>query len=302
MITNVVNEIKTLNTMSDNDLYNYNPSEVGAAVFAALFGMATLVTMFQLLRIKRKRTDSRVWTNLPFILGGVLEFVGYIARIFSGKSPTLLGPFIALAVCLLVSPALFAGSVYMVLGRVIVAVGAEGYSLIRLKWLTKIFVFGDILSFLLQGSGGSLMSQRQKGAQRVGKAIVIIGLVCQIVFFSSFMIVTVVFQYRVKNIPTSKSLYYRYLPSKGRNWQMVIVTLLACSLLILVRCIVRTIEFVQGWNGYIMSHEVYLFVFDSALMFLTMVVYACQDVGTFFHYFYEELISGREVDKEELEL
>lgn len=288
--------------MSGNSLYNYKPSQTGAAVFAILFALVTLVAAFQLVRILRRNTDSKVWVNLPFILGGVLEVLEYIARIFSAKNPASLGLFAGLVVCILVSPALFAASIYMVLGRVIVAVGAEGYSLIRLKWLTKIFVLGDILSFLLQGSGSGLMSQEENGPQRVGKAIVIIGLVCQILFFSSFMIVTVVFQYRMTQNPTIKSMYSRYLPSKGRNWQMVIVTLFACSLLILVRCIVRTIEFVQGWNGYIMSHEVYLFVFDSALMFLTMVVYACQDVGTFFHYFYEELISGREVDKEELEL
>ena len=54
---------------------------------------------------------------------------------------------------ILVAPALFAASIYIILGRIILLVDGERYSLVRLKWLTKIFVAGDVLSFLLQGSG-----------------------------------------------------------------------------------------------------------------------------------------------------
>jgi hypothetical protein len=54
---------------------------------------------------------------------------------------------------ILVAPALFAASIYIVLGRVILLVDGERYSLVRRKWLTKIFVAGDVFSFLLQGSG-----------------------------------------------------------------------------------------------------------------------------------------------------
>lgn len=41
----------------------------------------------------------------------------------------------------------------MELGRIIVLVGGERHSLIRVSWLTKIFVSGDVLSFLMQASG-----------------------------------------------------------------------------------------------------------------------------------------------------
>lgn len=43
----------------------------------------------------------------------------------------------------------------MTLGRIIMLVHGERHSLIRLSWLTKIFVGGDILSFLMQASGMS---------------------------------------------------------------------------------------------------------------------------------------------------
>jgi hypothetical protein len=54
---------------------------------------------------------------------------------------------------LLLAPALFAASIYMVLGRIIRLTDGEAYSLIRVSRLTKIFVAGDVLSFLVQSTG-----------------------------------------------------------------------------------------------------------------------------------------------------
>jgi hypothetical protein len=54
---------------------------------------------------------------------------------------------------ILVAPPLFAASIYMTLGRVILQLDAEPASLIRVRWLTKIFVVGDVISFLLQCGG-----------------------------------------------------------------------------------------------------------------------------------------------------
>jgi hypothetical protein len=41
----------------------------------------------------------------------------------------------------------------MVLGRIIVLTDGEAHSLIRVKWLTKVFVAGDVISFLGQSAG-----------------------------------------------------------------------------------------------------------------------------------------------------
>lgn len=64
-----------------------------------------------------------------------------------------LTPYIMQSTLLLVSPALFAASIYMILGRIILLVHGEKHSVIRLNWLTKIFVAGDVLSFVMQSSG-----------------------------------------------------------------------------------------------------------------------------------------------------
>jgi hypothetical protein len=57
------------------------------------------------------------------------------------------------SVLLLVAPALYAASIYMYLCRVIVLVRGEKFLLIRVNWMTKIFIAGDVLSFLMQASG-----------------------------------------------------------------------------------------------------------------------------------------------------
>jgi len=62
---------------------------------------------------------------------------------------------------LLVAPALVAASIYMVLGRIIALVEGECHSPIRQKWLTKLFVSGDVLSFLMQATGKSSPNQSQ---------------------------------------------------------------------------------------------------------------------------------------------
>jgi hypothetical protein len=63
------------------------------------------------------------------------------------------GPYIIQSTLLLVAPALFAASIYMELGRLIVLVKGERFALVRVNWTTKIFVGGDVLSFLMQASG-----------------------------------------------------------------------------------------------------------------------------------------------------
>lgn len=84
-----------------------------------------------------------------------VEVGGYAGRIASSKqTPNWTeDPYIVQSLLLLLAPALFAASIYMVLGRIILLTDAEHHSLIRAKWLTKIFVFGDVLSFLTQSSG-----------------------------------------------------------------------------------------------------------------------------------------------------
>jgi hypothetical protein len=145
--------------------YRYNPSMAGAVLFTLLFMGTTFYHIFQLFK-------TRTWFFIPFVIGGLcmcdlttcalihgltgaVEIVGYIGRAASSKqSPDwTLGPYIVQTLCLLLAPALLAASIYMLLGRIILVLQAESHAILKKKWLTKVFVTGDVMSFLLQGAG-----------------------------------------------------------------------------------------------------------------------------------------------------
>jgi hypothetical protein len=62
-------------------------------------------------------------------------------------------PYILQSFFLLVAPALFAASIYMILGRIIQLTGGDKHSWIPHRWMTRFFVLGDMFAFMLQGSG-----------------------------------------------------------------------------------------------------------------------------------------------------
>ena len=68
------------------------------------------------------------------------------------------------SILLLVAPALFAASIYIILGRIILLVDGERHSPIRQSRLTLTFVLGDVLSFMTQAAGGITAVQVAAGA------------------------------------------------------------------------------------------------------------------------------------------
>jgi hypothetical protein len=41
----------------------------------------------------------------------------------------------------------------------------------------------------------------------------------------------------------------------------------------MIRSVFRLAEYLQGNNGYLLHHEIYLYIFDAVLMFITMVTF-----------------------------
>ena len=99
-----------------------------------------------------------------------MQIIGYIARAVSGnQSPDwTLEPYIIQAILLLVAPALYAATIYMEFGRIVALVDGKQHTMMRHQWITKIFVSGDVLSFLLQG-GGMLTHLISKSASNITK-------------------------------------------------------------------------------------------------------------------------------------
>lgn len=116
--------------------------------------------------------------------------------------------------------------------------------------------------------GAGNMAGRTAAAINRGQTIILIGLVLQVVSFLFFMITAAVFHLRLRRNPTQKLLMEPSSP-----WQKHMFALYATSLLILIRCVFRLIEYAQGRDGMLMAHEVFLYLFDSLLMLGTVLVF-----------------------------
>ncbi|KAH7268032.1 hypothetical protein FSOLCH5_008447 [Fusarium solani] len=241
-------------------LYHYDPTIAGGVVFALLYLATSGLHFWQLFR-------ARCWFMIPLATGGILEVIGYAARAKSGdESPNwTLGPYIIQAILLLVAPALFAASIYMELGRIVIMSEGEGHVMIQKKWMTKIFVTGDVLSFFLQAGGGGYQAAGSLAALNDGAKVIIVGLFVQLICFGVFIVIAVSFDRSMRQSPTGRS---HVVP-----WKKHMKVLYVGSMLIMVRSVFRAIEYLQGFNGYLLRHEAYLYIFDAALMFLVMVLF-----------------------------
>lgn len=192
-----------LETHNGYYLWKYIPSIAAAVIFAILFAVAMLAHFWKIYT-----TQARFC--LAFAIGcfcrfipklsprsllmATVEFVGYCARASAHNKTGKLMPYIFQNFFILVAPALFAASIYMTLGRIIRSVKAEKHSLVRVTRLTKTFVLGDVMSFLVQGGSAGLMFQ--SSTVKIGEAMVVAGLFIQIVMFGLFAITAMIFQVR----------------------------------------------------------------------------------------------------------
>ncbi|KAL0254927.1 hypothetical protein SLS55_009451 [Diplodia seriata] len=243
-------------------LYRYKPSLPAAIIFVIAFAITTFWHCWQCGR-------TRTWYFIPLIIGGFFEWVGYIGRALSSKDQWTLGPFIQQSLLLLVAPALFAASIYMILGRIILVTDGEQHSLIRQKWLTKVFVTGDVISFLVQAGGAGIMSAGSASSMHTGEKIVVAGLFIQLAFFGFFIIVGSLFYSRISQHPTAKSA----IDDGSMPWRKHFWVLMGASALVFVRSVFRVIEYLMGNNGYLLKHEVFLYIFDAVLMFAVMALF-----------------------------
>ncbi|KAK1782296.1 RTA1 like protein-domain-containing protein [Copromyces sp. CBS 386.78] len=245
------------------EFFKYDPSLAANAVFVALFGIIAVGHTFLLVR-------NRTWYFIPFVLGCLFEAVGYIGRIIAaGETPNwTLTPYIIQSLLILLGPALYAASIYMILGRLIRMLEAEAYSVIRVNWLTKIFVLGDVLSFLAQGAGGGILAKASTAKdQDMGNNVVLAGLGIQVVFFGLFIITTTLFHVRIAANPTSKS-YSVTVP-----WRQFLWALYVTSSLIMIRSLFRMVEYALGWDSVLLEKEVYLLVLDGMLMVIVSAAF-----------------------------
>ena len=271
--------------MSEYAFYHYSPSVAAAAIAFVCYGASTGFHIFQLWKL-------RSWFFTTFIVGAIstissLPFreaycidwhipvmtVGYVFRTASAKDKTAIGPYIGQNVCILLPPSLYAATIYMIYGRIVLFARSPELSVISPHKVTKIFVIGDVIAFLMQASGGGMMAISSMSS--LGQKVTIVGLFVQLIFFGGFFTLSLIFHQRVQKLKRVRVLSMPYGP--------LLYVLFGVSLLIILRCLFRIVEFCQGNDGYLVSHEVFMYIFDTFPMFV---------VQTVFHFFHPANVLG----------
>lgn len=144
----------------DKNVYGYNPSIAVGVIFIVIFGATTGYHVYQAVR-------ARALFFIPVLIRGacrsldtfwsltdcLVQIFGYLFRVLSHANTSSVPLYALQTVLILLAAALYAASVYMVLGRLITHLNAGKLSVIRVNWMTKIFVTGDVISFLMQCAG-----------------------------------------------------------------------------------------------------------------------------------------------------
>lgn len=194
-----------------------------------------------------------------------MEVTGFIVRILGYNNPCNDNTEIVQKIFLLVAPSVFAATIYMILGRIILSIDAASLSPIRPSRLTIIFVTGDIACFFIQLSGAAIMSNGGSSID-TGKYIILAGLGLQMLLFSLFVFVAYVFHKRIQKNRTDASR----LP--GIQWESMLFVLYGVSGIIMLRNLFRVVETSGGRDGYLLTHKWPLYVFDSILMAAVMAI------------------------------
>ncbi|KAJ5373303.1 RTA-like protein [Penicillium concentricum] len=242
------------------EFYPYTPSATAGYAFMGIFGVSTLahiVFMF----------PFRAAYFIPLILGGICETFGYYGRAWSHQSRFEIKSWALQEMLILCAPPLVAATVYMVLGRIVRSFGAEHLSSMRPKWLTFVFVMNDVLCFCTQLGGAGVQVTGDQQVMYIGKKVVLAGLIFSLFVFACFILIATKFHRRLRKMPTP---FLKENPNL--HWQRYIWAIYISCFALMLRNLVRTIQFGAGQTTDVNTKEAYIYAFDAFLMFFTMLV------------------------------
>ena len=130
----------------------------------------------------------------------------------------------------------------------------------------------DFISLVLQGAGGGLAATADDHAgSETGRAIMVAGVVFQVVSLLIFMGLWLEFLFRLRRTSESaKDVHFVELrDTKKFTWFQS--ALGAAVVLIFVRSVYRVAELQQGFNGPIANDEVSFMILEGPMMFLAVL-------------------------------
>ncbi|KAJ3882765.1 RTA1-like protein [Lentinula edodes] len=277
--------------------YNYTPTEYITILFLVLFSVSFALHTGQAIYF-------RTWWTIPtMVFAGLLEVLGWSARLWSSKSPSLLSPYEMQLTCTILAPTPLLAGNFIILGSMIQQLGPK-YSRIPPWWYTIVFCSFDLTSLLAQAVGGGMAATAVgKGKDPTpGGHVMLGGIVFQmatitvyILFASEFFIryfndklldrtqkSRCFFRLDEKPNPEESSVETAFNEVHHRNsgnrgamdfeLEIMSAALVLSTICIFIRAVYRTIELTDGWSGRIISTQRYFNVLDGAMIVIAMYI------------------------------
>ncbi|EDK36430.2 hypothetical protein PGUG_00528 [Meyerozyma guilliermondii ATCC 6260] len=267
-------------TNESSPFYNYTPVQWVNLQYLCFYELLFLVGILQLIKNYRAQHNDIDSTKkfkymvitIPFLVGCMVEGLGYGIRYLSVTHSESLLPYVSSTFLILNAPALYTTSIYMMFGEVVRILNASAYATMPLNYITIIFVVGEIISMLLEFIGACLVLSKNSGNAFWGQLLTKCSPIWHLGCVASFVVILSVFMFKSLRSPTEVGKIQSVNSSMWNDWRLVLVRLLVATLLIMVRSIYRCVEFLQGFNGYVMQHEAFVFILDAGSLLLASVV------------------------------
>ncbi|KAK8062543.1 hypothetical protein PG997_014640 [Apiospora hydei] len=250
-------------TPEDWSVWLFEPSLPLAIVATVVYIIATIwISYLTCYRYK-------AWYFVSVPIGGLCQVTGYAMRAYSTQNHQDIGIFATSTSLIILAPILVAAGNYLLIGRLIRAVlPASRHRVFKVpaQRLTHIYVSFDVVCLCVQSSGSSLASGVGWVGQLadIGMNILLAGLALQVFAFSTYLCILVRFHHLSRSMA---------VPGSPEGWFNVLKAVYISSILILVRCVFRMVEFAEGQEGYSLQHEWMFWVFEALLMIFALLVF-----------------------------
>ncbi|KDQ59791.1 hypothetical protein JAAARDRAFT_127024 [Jaapia argillacea MUCL 33604] len=249
--------------------YNYVPTEWICVLFVVLFSITTILHIAQ-------ATRYRFWWLFPTaVLAGFAEVIGWAGRLWSSQNATLLDPFLMQITTTIIAPTPLVAANFIILGRIIGRLGSQ-YSRLSPMWYMIVFCSCDLIALIVQAIGGASasMAARQYKSATTGGHIMLGGIVFQMAAITIYVACAAEFFWcfyhdRPVRKSSSQNKVSRAM-AIDKNTRLMIAGLALCTVTIFIRSVYRTVELTDGWNGRIISTQVYFNVLDGGMITIAM--------------------------------
>ncbi|KAL5338729.1 RTA1 like protein-domain-containing protein [Aspergillus crustosus] len=248
--------------------YGYAPSLAAGVVFLVLFSLTMIGQTIQMIW-------KRTWWSAVFAIGSLTEVIGWAGRTWSAECPYNSQAFLMQITTLIIAPTFYTAGVYILLGRFIQILGRES-SIFSPRVYLWIFVTCDVVSLVIQAIGGAMASieaDKEDGDTAPGTNIMVAGIIFQMASITIFVLCAADFVHR--------TLRRRLLQSMTGTIVPLLAAMIFSVICIYIRSIYRTIELLEGWDGYLITTERFFYALDGAMMVLAVAVFNFVHPGWF---------------------